>query len=86
MLLCLTLFLFLPLLPSTQAYIPFSIPFFSQIPFLSPEPKTHRVAIIGAGAAGSSAAYWIARAQNRTPEYIIEVEVFEKEEHAGGRT
>lgn len=62
---------------------PLSIPFLP-LPWSSAPP--HRVAIIGAGAGGSSAAFWLSRAQNRTPEHNVHIEVFEKETYVGGRT
>ncbi|KIJ35920.1 hypothetical protein M422DRAFT_232724 [Sphaerobolus stellatus SS14] len=52
----------------------------------SKQRKPHRVAIIGAGAAGSSAAYWLARASNRSKEVELEIEVFEREGYIGGRS
>lgn len=60
---------------------PLSIPF--QLPWSTKRP--YRVAIIGAGAGGSSAAFWLTRAQNRTPEHGVQVDVFEKETYIGGR-
>jgi predicted NAD/FAD-dependent oxidoreductase len=68
---------------TTNAFqFPLSIPFLP-LPWSSTPP--HRIAIIGAGAGGSSAAFWLARAQNRTPEYSVDIEVFEKETYVGGR-
>ncbi|KIJ27216.1 hypothetical protein M422DRAFT_271647 [Sphaerobolus stellatus SS14] len=52
----------------------------------SKQRKPHRVAIIGAGAAGSSAAYWLAGASNRSKEVELEIEVFEREGYIGGRS
>ena len=68
---------------STNAFqFPLAIPF---LPFPWATTPSHRVAIIGAGAGGSSAAFWLSRAQNRTPEHNIYIDVFEKETYAGGR-
>ncbi|KAF8588432.1 FAD/NAD(P)-binding domain-containing protein [Ramaria rubella] len=61
---------------------PISIPPFLQWAAAGP----HRVAIIGAGAGGSSAAFWLSRAQNRTPEHNVFIDVFEKETYIGGRS
>ncbi|KIJ30166.1 hypothetical protein M422DRAFT_187434 [Sphaerobolus stellatus SS14] len=90
----LSLFGLLLLLPYSYGLnFPFSLPFASkhraQVPIEAPAPfvkSPHKVAIIGAGAGGSSAAYWLARAQNRTPEHELEVEIFEKEGYIGGRS
>ena len=43
-----------------------------------------RVAIIGAGAGGTSAAFWIAKAKERFG-LDIEVDLYEKEDYIGGR-
>lgn len=42
-----------------------------------------RVAIIGAGASGSSAAFWIAQAKKRHG-VEVEVDIYEKSDHVGG--
>ncbi|KDQ54837.1 hypothetical protein JAAARDRAFT_37950 [Jaapia argillacea MUCL 33604] len=64
----------------------------SLLPFLKPSshptPATagpHTVAIIGAGAAGSSAAFWISKAKERYG-LDIEVDVYDKESYIGGRS
>jgi prenylcysteine oxidase/farnesylcysteine lyase len=58
----------------------------ASIPFLQWNyTPSHRIAIIGAGAGGSSAAFWISRAQNRTHGHNLFVDVFEKESYIGGR-
>ncbi|OSC98852.1 FAD/NAD(P)-binding domain-containing protein [Trametes coccinea BRFM310] len=46
---------------------------------------SNRVAIIGAGAAGSSAAFWIAKAQERYG-IDVEVDVYDKNGYIGGRS
>jgi prenylcysteine oxidase/farnesylcysteine lyase len=43
-----------------------------------------RVAIIGAGAGGSSAAFWIAKAKKRH-EQDVHVDVYERSDYIGGR-
>ncbi|KZT23798.1 FAD/NAD(P)-binding domain-containing protein [Neolentinus lepideus HHB14362 ss-1] len=49
------------------------------------ETAVHRVAIIGAGAGGSSAAFWISKAKRRS-EVEVEVDVYEASEYIGGRS
>ncbi|KAF9524062.1 Prenylcysteine lyase-domain-containing protein [Crepidotus variabilis] len=46
---------------------------------------TSRIAIIGAGAGGSSAAFWIAKAKERFG-IDVEVDVYERSDYIGGRT
>jgi len=48
------------------------------------EPSPLRVAIIGAGAGGSSAAFWIAKAKERH-EQNVHVDVYEQSDYIGGR-
>lgn len=43
-----------------------------------------RIAIIGAGAGGSSAAFWIAKAKERH-EQNVHVDVYERSDYIGGR-
>jgi prenylcysteine oxidase/farnesylcysteine lyase len=71
----------------------FQLPFKLEVPFFKaklalddPEPiaTTPRIAIIGAGAGGSSAAFWISKAQERFGA-DIEIDVYEKESYIGGR-
>jgi prenylcysteine oxidase / farnesylcysteine lyase len=73
--------------------LPFKIPsFWSQNPSLSlvvPSsdvelPRSPRVAIIGAGAGGSSAAFWIAKAKERHGLHV-EVDIYERNDYIGGR-
>ncbi|KAG9314697.1 hypothetical protein JVU11DRAFT_5504 [Chiua virens] len=45
---------------------------------------TSRIAIIGAGAAGSSAAFWISKAKQRS-ELDVQVDVYERASYIGGR-
>lgn len=79
--------LILSLISSTLALqLPFKVPFFQSS--ISPEDDepargTPKVAIIGAGAAGTSAAFWISKAQERFG-VDVEVDVYEKTSHIGG--
>ncbi|KAE9395928.1 hypothetical protein BT96DRAFT_942062 [Gymnopus androsaceus JB14] len=71
-----------------QLQLPFKVPFFQST--FSPEddepPRgTPRVAIVGAGAAGSSASFWISKAQERFG-VDVEVDVYEKTSRIGGRS
>jgi hypothetical protein len=50
----------------------------------APMPRQPRIAIVGAGAAGSSAAFWISKAAERLGKDII-VDVFERADYIGGR-
>lgn len=78
-------------LPVALAFqLPFKVPFFSAtstIPLIDnvPElPTSPRVAIIGAGAAGSSAAFWISKAKERFG-VDVEIDVYEQNDYVGGR-
>lgn len=51
---------------------------------LSTDVIPHKIAIIGAGAGGSSAAFWIAKAKERT-QVVVEIDVYEREGYVGGR-
>lgn len=79
------------LLPTSLAFqLSFKVPFFTstQTRFEVEESsvvETPRVAIIGAGAGGSSAAFWISKAKERFG-VDVEVDVYEKEDYVGGRT
>ncbi len=85
---------FLLLIPVAVAFeIPFSIPrlFKLKAPAFPVEytdvvdvPITPRVAIIGAGAGGSSAAFWISKAKSRFG-LDIDIDVYEKNDYIGGR-
>ena len=48
-----------------------------------PEVPSNRIAIIGAGAGGSSAAFWIGKAKERWG-LDVEVDVFEASDYVGG--
>lgn len=51
---------------------------------LDDKPRGPRIAIIGAGAGGSSAAYWVSKAKERHG-VSIQVDVYEKSDYIGGR-
>lgn len=55
-----------------------------QVPEAELAANSTRIAIIGAGAAGSSAAFWIAKAKERYG-LDVEVDIYEKEGYIGGR-
>ncbi|KAF7986244.1 hypothetical protein HWV62_38711 [Athelia sp. TMB] len=72
--------------------LPFKLPFFksdsvtqevleAEVPTIT-QP---RIAIIGAGAGGSSAAYWISKAKERYG-FDVQVDVFDKSDYIGGRS
>ncbi|KAF4623348.1 hypothetical protein D9613_002063 [Agrocybe pediades] len=72
--------------------LPFSIPklFSSKLILPTPEqevvgPTTPRIAIIGAGAGGSSAAFWISKAKERFG-VDVEVDVYDSKDYIGGRS
>ncbi|KAG6919572.1 hypothetical protein DXG01_004235 [Tephrocybe rancida] len=80
------------LLPATLAFqLPFYIPFFTRNETLekaqqpAPVDAVPRIAIIGAGAGGSSAAFWISKVKERFG-VSVEVDVYEKESYIGGRS
>ncbi|KAF9066052.1 Prenylcysteine lyase-domain-containing protein [Rhodocollybia butyracea] len=68
--------------------LPFKVPFF-QSTFSSEDDEPvrgpPRIAVIGAGAGGSSAAFWISKAQQRFG-LDVQVDVYEKTSHIGGRS
>jgi prenylcysteine oxidase / farnesylcysteine lyase len=47
-------------------------------------PRSPRVAIIGAGAGGSSAAFWIAKAKERHG-LDVAIDIYERNDYIGGR-
>ncbi|KAL1664030.1 Prenylcysteine lyase-domain-containing protein [Schizophyllum commune] len=67
--------------------LPFRVPFLSSNSLVEPEAPSGipRIAIIGAGAGGSSAAFWIAKAKERFG-LEVEVDVYERESYVGGRS
>ncbi|KAJ7042618.1 Prenylcysteine lyase-domain-containing protein [Mycena alexandri] len=77
-------------LPIVGAFqLPFKVPFFNnhssgQQP-LRPANTKPRIAIIGAGAGGSSAAWWISKAKERFG-IDVEIDVYDKESYVGGRS
>ncbi|EJD04227.1 uncharacterized protein FOMMEDRAFT_146234 [Fomitiporia mediterranea MF3/22] len=52
---------------------------------VSNEVVPHRIAVIGAGAGGSSAAFWLSKAKTRAG-VSVEVDVFERAAYVGGRS
>lgn len=79
------------LLPPSLAFqLPFSIPFFRAKSYstleddIQPSPPSSRIAIIGAGAGGSSAAFWISKAKERFG-LEVEIDVYERANYIGGR-
>ncbi len=77
------------LLAASPAALAFQFPF--KVPFLqtdlTPEDvsgATPRIAIIGAGAGGSSAAFWISKAKERFG-LNVEVDIYESAPYIGGR-
>jgi 2-polyprenyl-6-methoxyphenol hydroxylase-like FAD-dependent oxidoreductase len=70
--------------------LPFELPFglFSsksvQNTTTTPSSSTPRIAIIGAGAGGSSAAFWISKAKERFG-LDVQVDVYETADYIGGR-
>jgi prenylcysteine oxidase/farnesylcysteine lyase len=49
-----------------------------------PPPRPPRVAIIGAGAGGSSSAFWIAKAKERNG-LDVAIDIYERSDYIGGR-
>ncbi|KIO16489.1 hypothetical protein M407DRAFT_85972 [Tulasnella calospora MUT 4182] len=47
-------------------------------------PPPLRIAVIGAGAGGSSAAFWISKAKERQ-DMKVEVHIFDKNDYVGGK-
>lgn len=47
-------------------------------------PRSPRVAIIGAGAGGSSAAFWIGKAKERNG-LDVAIDIYERNDYVGGR-
>ncbi|TFY73089.1 hypothetical protein EWM64_g10923, partial [Hericium alpestre] len=52
---------------------------------LNDPSASNRIAIVGAGAAGSSAAFWIAKAKERFG-LEVEVDIYDKNSYVGGRS
>jgi prenylcysteine oxidase/farnesylcysteine lyase len=83
---------YLVFLPSTLAFqFPFKLPdLFSSNSLTTPPPtdslvsNVSRIAIVGAGAGGSSAAFWISKAQERFG-LEVEIDVYETNGYVGGR-
>jgi len=83
---------YLVFLPSTLAFqFPFKLPdLFSSNSLTTPQPtdslvsNVSRIAIVGAGAGGSSAAFWISKAKERFG-LEVEIDVYETNDYVGGR-
>jgi prenylcysteine oxidase/farnesylcysteine lyase len=85
------LYAFLVFLPSTIALqFPFKLPVFfssnvaTQLTDSLGSLNVSRVAIVGAGAGGSSAAFWISKAKERFG-LQVEIDVYEINGYVGGR-
>lgn len=74
--------------PSIALQFPFKLPFLKSAQTILVEEQvvnaTPRIAIIGAGAAGSSAAFWISKGKQRS-QIDVEVDVYERASYIGGR-
>ena len=79
----------------SEAVVAFKLPFHlpwvnartndEQVPLALPvEDATPRIAIVGAGAGGSSAAFWISKAKERYG-LNVEVDIFDSSSYIGGR-
>lgn len=66
--------------------LPFSVPFFKSKDsiYIEQAQVSPRIAIIGAGAGGSSAAFWISKAKERYG-INVEIDVYERSDYIGGR-
>lgn len=53
-------------------------------PVVETTQRPPRIAIIGAGAGGSSAAFWIAKAKERSG-INVEIDIYERNDYIGGR-
>lgn len=82
---------------SVQVAVAFKLPFhipwvsaafgdYEQTPLALPdEQPSNRIAVIGAGAGGSAAAFWIGKAKERFG-LDVEVDVYDSNPYIGGRT
>lgn len=74
--------------PSIAFQFPFKFPFLKSGQTIVVEEQvastTPRIAVIGAGAAGSSAAFWVSKAKQRYG-LDVEVDVYERASYIGGR-
>ncbi|KAG2070713.1 FAD/NAD(P)-binding domain-containing protein [Suillus decipiens] len=72
---------------SLALQFPFSIPLFKlkETPHIEQVHVSPRIAIIGAGAGGSSAAFWISKAKARFG-IDVEIDVYERSDYIGGRS
>lgn len=80
--------LWLLISPSIAFQFPFKLPFLKSTQTIHVEEQVAnaapRIAIIGAGAAGSSAAFWISKVKQRS-DVDVEVDVYERSSYIGGR-
>ncbi|KAG1716771.1 hypothetical protein ID866_369 [Astraeus odoratus] len=85
----LILSLFASLAFCIQLQLPFKLPFFKHKEEVELEQLavdvTPRIAIIGAGAGGSSAAFWISKAKERFG-IDVEIDVYDRASYIGGRS
>lgn len=63
---------------------PVKTPLSEPSPAVLETPRPPRIAIIGAGAGGSSAAFWIAKAKERSG-LNVEIDIYERSDYIGGR-
>ncbi|PAV22226.1 FAD NAD(P)-binding domain-containing [Pyrrhoderma noxium] len=75
----------LPLSASALNVLDWILPSSSPAVSVSSEVVPHKIAIIGAGAAGSSAAFWAAKAKARS-NVALEIDVFDRADYVGGRS
>lgn len=73
-------------LPAVLAFqLPFKVPFLqSNLDTTDLAGATPKIAIIGAGAGGSSAAFWISKAKERFG-LDVDVDIYESRSYIGGR-
>lgn len=76
----------LAVLPAALAFqLPFKVPFLqSSLDTTDLAGATPKIAIIGAGAGGSSAAFWISKAKERFG-LDVDVDIYESQSYIGGR-
>jgi prenylcysteine oxidase/farnesylcysteine lyase len=81
------LFIYSLFICSSLAFqFPFSIPLFKSkdTAHIEQHQVSPRIAIIGAGAGGSSAAFWISKAKEKFG-IDVEIDVYERSDYIGGR-
>jgi prenylcysteine oxidase/farnesylcysteine lyase len=78
---------------TSHCYAVAALQFHFNFPFFSSSSSSEtvlgsakpRIAIVGAGAAGSSAAFWISKAKERFAALDVDVDVYERASYVGGR-